>query len=264
MMIQTMHIAGLIHRAPDISFFNIQIESIINVVCNVGVSCFILISGWYGIKRKPDKFFSLVLFSVIYSIICAALMKPLGMLNTFVIPTWKVLGYGNWFIGCYFVVYLISPYLNDLIDNWPRERSRNFLFLLIIILGFVPTLLYAPSGSVIYQGGKCIAWFTTVYLVGRYLKKYFNTDVKRGITTKMIVIPFCVMFFLRFAVSLLPVPFNDTHNYLERDSNPMILCAAIGLFYTFKRKMLSSQVVNYLAGSCFAVYLMGWGGGKNC
>lgn len=260
LMIQFMHIVGMVHKHPDLSFLNIQVESFINVVCNVGPSCFILISGWYGIKRKADKFATLVLFSVIYSIVCACIMEPLGVNTSFLIPIWKILGYGNWFIGCYFVVYLMSPYLNNLIEKMSREQVRNLLILLITIFGLIPTLLYAHSGPVVYQGGKCIAWFTTVYLFGRYLRKYYDKTPSKVVVIQMISIPFVLMFIIRFVVSLLPPPLNDTHNYLERDYNPMILCSATGVFYAFKSIMLRSSLVNYLAGSCFAVYLLGWGG----
>ena len=51
-----MHIIGPIHNHPDMSFMNIQIESLVNIIGNTGVTCFVLLSGWFGIKRDIGKF----------------------------------------------------------------------------------------------------------------------------------------------------------------------------------------------------------------
>ncbi len=76
---------------------------------------------------------------------------------------WGILCYKNWFIGCYFVLMFIAPWLNESVDKGDRDSIRKLLATLIIAIGLIPTLTHAPNGSVVFWHGKCIAWIVTLY-----------------------------------------------------------------------------------------------------
>jgi len=257
MMIQALHIIGLVHNDENISFLNVQVESFINCLCNVGVTCFILISGWFGITRKADKLLELLIIAIVYSIISAAVTDEWSVLNTLVVPSWRVLSLGNWFLGCYFVITLISPWLNKIAEFFEKEQFRSLLLTLIFILGVVTTLFNSKNGSVIYWGGKSIGWFTTIYLTGRYLRLYYHNGLSVRVSLKMVLFPLLIMYGFCFMVSCLPAPFNDRHGYLVRDSSPLILIESIGLFFLFNTLRFKSRFINWSAESVFALYLLG-------
>ena len=257
MMIQAMHIVGVVHNNENISFLNVQVESFVNCFCNVGVTCFILISGWFGIQRKTEKLLELLIIAIVYSIICSSVTNEWSLLNTIVVPSWHVLSLDNWFLGCYIVVTLIAPWLNTIAETFSREQFRSLLLTLVFILGVVTTLFHSPNGSVIYWGGKSLGWFTTTYLIGRYLRLYYKNGLDINMSVKMIVVPLFIMYGFCFLVSSLPAPFNDRHGYLTRDSSPLMLIEAIGVFFLFNSFRIKSRLINWSASSAFALYLLG-------
>jgi len=255
-LIQTMHIIGPIHNHPDMSFMNIQIESLVNIIGNTGVTCFVLLSGWFGIKRDIGKFFNLLIVSIVYSMLTAACLSG-GDIKSILMSAWGILCYKNWFIGCYFVLMFIAPWLNESVDKGDRDSIRKLLATLIIAIGLIQTLTHAPNGSVVFWHGKCIAWIVTLYLTGRYLRRYHPDGPSTATAAKMMLTPMGFLFLFRFSVSLLPARFSGLRDYLSGDSSPLIMLEAIGIFYMFKSLNIKSGTINYMAKSVFPIYLMG-------
>lgn len=67
--ILVMHMFGIVFHDENISVFNLWVTIFINALFNVGVSCFALISGYFGLKlefrRTAQIWASIVFFSVI-------------------------------------------------------------------------------------------------------------------------------------------------------------------------------------------------------
>ena len=63
--IVVMHSSSFVN--PD--DYNFLLLKLIGAIGNAGVSCFILISGYYGIRFRWEKFLRLVYLTTIYSIV---------------------------------------------------------------------------------------------------------------------------------------------------------------------------------------------------
>ena len=173
-LIQLMHIVSIVHQQSNLLFINIQVENLINVIGNTGVTIFVLISGWFGINFKKDRIVDFVLISIVYSIILSFIQDGVNlfaMLNA----VYQILSYQSWFMACYFILYMVSPFVNEYILKTDRSRLRTLIIILVVFLGGIPTLLSAPNGTVIYWGGKCLGYFLTLY-ISRYTRStvYFR------------------------------------------------------------------------------------------
>lgn len=133
-LILTMHVTALAHISEHNSF-NGYVLSFINSIGNLGVTCFILISGYFGIKRNWYKFLKLVIVTTFYSVLVYLIPilsneYPFSIFDfiksILVIPLYK-----NWFITCYLITIILSPYLEILINSLSKN---NFKFLLISLL----------------------------------------------------------------------------------------------------------------------------------
>lgn len=253
LMVLTMHVVGLAHKDIAQGSFNRQFEMLVNVVCNTGVDAFVLISGWFGIRRKRLRFLDLVLLSIV----CVFATQ---LYVTHCQDPWEafrkgyraVLAYGNWFVGCYLLLYLIAPWLNDFLETLQRESFRRLVTTLVVAVGVVPALFDAPDGGVIYWHGKCFAWMTTVYVLGRYLRLHHDGCPSRRKALALFSLPLALIYLFILTCDLRGETFSPSWC---GDNSPFMLCGAIGLFCLFRTFTFSSRWVNQVGSSVFAVFL---------
>lgn len=115
-----------------------------NGVFNAGVSVFVLISGFYGIRRNKNKIITLwttvVLYSVISAMVGYILMgESVKSLITAVIP---ISTNRYWFISCYIILMLFAPYINRVIESISQPQFTRLLVLMSVAFLLSPTLLY--------------------------------------------------------------------------------------------------------------------------
>ena len=128
-----LHSMGIAYKG-QLSEANNLLGDVINAVCNTGVCCFILISGYYGIRFKAGRFVQLCILTTLYSIL-VALLNSNGKFDfsfykaLFVIPR-----YGNWFMACYLITMLLSSYINNFVENLEKHKYYHLLLLLFIVL----------------------------------------------------------------------------------------------------------------------------------
>lgn len=133
--------------------FNHYLGIFINSIGNIGVSCFILISGYFGVKLKWERFLQIIILTTFYSVLLYFVNKNFdsgsSFLNSFlVIPLYK-----NWFITCYLVLMLLSPYLNKIFEIFSRKDLEKLLLTMFIIFSILPTLFNTPFYTILTGGG---------------------------------------------------------------------------------------------------------------
>ena len=154
-LIILMHSFGMIKDYCSIN--NIYITGgIINAIGNVGVSCFLLISGYFGIKLKADKFIYLIYITTLYTVLSSIICHSSGfdiIKSLVVVPI-----YGNWFISCYLILMLLSPFIDRLIKSLSEFEFKILISILFIVSSFLPTLFISYYHTVITSGGKCLVY----------------------------------------------------------------------------------------------------------
>lgn len=132
-----------------------------------GVTGFMFISGYYGIKLKWKKLVSLAVMLGFY-LVCFSLIANQSMISTLraLVHPWD----NWWFVSSYIVIVLLSPFINKGIEAIHQKQFRNIVLAL---------LFYEYVGQSLYTANSHDTVFLlTVFLVARYVKKYLTPPRK--------------------------------------------------------------------------------------
>ena len=133
-----------------------------------GVTGFMFISGYFGMRFKGERLFRLWTECVFYSIVlCIVAVFFLGnhSIVSIVFSCFFPVSLGHWwFIRCYLLLYILSPLINRGIEQVPKKT------LLLITLTFF--LISYGAYCIPAQTGNNVFMLLTIYLIGRYLRLY--------------------------------------------------------------------------------------------
>lgn len=235
------------------TFFN----GFVNGICNIGVSCFILISGYYGINFNVRKLVRMECMMITLSLLETGVlliafpeqMQGTALLEQLVKSVFPFITRKYWFYSCYVCLMLFSGYIRKLTGFLNREEFRKLLILMVALFSVFPTLFYF---ELIPDNGKGLVQMIMVYMIGRYIRMYQDVRLPRGRA--------CLLFALLWAVNgvshEIPVRFGDIYHHLCKDNSITNLIMAVILFYLFKELTFRSGVINRTAVYIFAVFAL--------
>ena len=237
-----------------------------------GVDLFILISGYFMCETKKRNVWKpielivqvIVFREAVYLVRTALHIVPFSLKTavTTLIPA-------NYFVILYCVVFLLSPFIDVLIEKLSEKSFRMMLVLLIIIFSVFSTIVdvlgelrgeqfigLSSVGMYGSQWGYTIVNFLLMYLIGAYLRKGHSKlkDVKSwklilGLTINVLVL-------------VIWARLNDKIGFFTERSaweycNPLIICEAVILFILFSRMNLGvNKIINHMAEGVFSVFLL--------
>lgn len=189
-MIVTLHILskGKLLDAYPLLSAKYNLTWILESISFVGVNCFVLISGYFQVqsKFKVRKLLLLeaeVLFYTFFIYIGLIVTKqvPFALPDLFasIMPTFT----GEyWFVSAYIAMYILSPFLNDIIKNMSQKRHRNFIFTLVGLFSIWPIVFFFGDSLGLegfsLNGGYGVVWFVVLYFIAAYLRLYYKPDYK--------------------------------------------------------------------------------------
>jgi len=175
----------------------------------------------------------------------------------------------NYFVILYCCVFLISPFINILVEKLSMKSFRTQVLLLMILFSAVPTIVdvlgeargnqfigLSTVGMYGSQWGYTIVNFILMYLIGAYLRK----GQSRIIEWKSWKLIICLI--VDVLVLVLWARINDkTGFFTERSSweycNPLIIFEAVIIYVLFSRINIGvNKVINHLAEGVFTVFLL--------
>ncbi len=227
----------------------------------VGVNLFIVLSGYFLIdsKFKLKRIIKLVLQVLFYAILMELLSDYIlkikvefKYLKLYITPIFNGI---YWFITCYVILYLISPFLNKMIKLLSKENCEKIIIVSLIILALIPSLFLRNN----FISSDLFVWYVFMYFVGAYIKIH-KFDFKNSKTSKIISISYP---FVCYATIIILILINKHFN-LQLDQyyfcalNSIIgFIGTIGIFLFFKNlKIKNSKIINHFAQSSFATYLI--------
>lgn len=229
---------------PLQSFVKILIESI-SVVC---VNCFILISGWFGIRATWKGFWGFI-FQCLYFIVGLYIIAiVLGYSKLDLNGIWEclLLSPNSWFIHSYIGLYVLSPVLNIFLE----KASKNVISGVLITFFLYQSTFGWLNGAQYFRGGYSAISFCGLYLLAAYTKRYLTGYIENH-GARLYIASIIINTFLYYAVTFIGFPI-DSYAYI----NPFIILGALGIILWFsKLKIHSNKIINRLAASAFAVYL---------
>ena len=247
-----MHCYSLIDEIHA-SASNIFLGFFINAVCNTGVTCFILTSGYFGVIWNRSKFVELAVLTTIYALLAGIFVHGFSitaMGTLLVIPC-----YTHWFVACYLLLMLISPYIDVMIREINHRQFKRLLIILFITLSLLPTLNIGHSNDSIVSGGggKCFTCFVFSYLIGRYIRLYADGFLNRR--QALVVFAGCTLLILALNIGGSMVMGKRIINF-HLDCSPLIIASSVAIFYFFKSYCFHSLFINSVARSVFAICVM--------
>lgn len=225
---------------------------------HIGVILFVLISGFYGIRPSMKGFARLLIITMVYFLplqfiqlfIEGRLSHPRAILNSLMFIT----NTPYWFIRTYLYLYLCAPLVNNFIKSSNRKQTNLLLFILGVISVYFGTTQGDPSLS----GGKNLVNFLFLYLLGYTIKTY-QKQIQR------ISIPYYLVAYIVLNIFVILALFIFKRGTFIGDGiwqltfpycSPILVLNAALLFIVFSKITLNSKVVNMVASSMFAVYLI--------
>ena len=265
----------LIHgvNGEIVSFRNGQVyettlfESFFTILCMVSVNCYVMISGYFGIKLSKNRLLKTYLQVLFYSLFIAVVFFVFKKttIKELVLSCLPVVRVTYWFATCYIFLCLISPILNYVAEKFYRSKYFYFLIFVFLFITWFPkvciqlkTVLGLSSLGfsqiiISYLIGRCIFHFGNEKIENRFLSRIF-TQKKRMDFCCFLVFSF-ITFFMTAVLYVL-----TKKNYwfsLASYSSPLTVLASVFLFQCFKKlKIGSLSFLNSLGASTFGIYLI--------
>lgn len=151
----------------------------------MSISTYILISGYFLCEtsfsfRRILKLEGQVWFYSVALYLASLLLlrQPFDM-SSLIAAVFPVLSCEYWFVTMYVGMIVLSPFLNKLLTGLTQRQFRLLLAILFVLFSLWPNIFFF-SPALNFGGGSGVVWFTTVYLSGAYLKRFYRPDGKFG------------------------------------------------------------------------------------
>lgn len=225
-------------------------------VGNIGVSCFILISGYFGIRWSGKKMIKLDLMLIFYCWIGLAFRLAWGTAGggenilSYLFP---VIGKYSWYFTCYFALAALSPFLNEAIERLGQRRLKQLILVMLLIFSGVTTFFFFDITG---DSGKGIVQMVMLYLIGRYIRI-------SGMVGKYRAGKLAAAFAAAAAVNIalngaLYVVTGTVQNRFARDNTLFIIAEAVLAFLIFADIRFENGFVNRIASYVPAIFIMEW------
>lgn len=219
-------------------------------LCIVGVNCFTMISGYFGIhltlKKIGTYLFQCIFYSAgIYSL--AMIISPSWCSWKGWIESWLVLSHTDlWYVPAYFALMLLSPFINAGLDKLSKRQSGIIIILFTafnIWCGWWCHGNFNPTGYTVVQ-------LIMVYMIGGYMRRYIHLECKCSI--RLCLIAGYIISVTAVAISAIYLPSIQAFAY----NSPFVLAESGFLFLFFATIRIHSNMINGTARGAFAVYLI--------
>lgn len=233
------------------------IRCLIEALAIVAVDVFVLISGWFGINFRIRKLTGLLFQVIFFSLgffIVFAIASPTMAFTVDKIKGIFLMNGDYWFVKAYIVLFILSPVLNMFVEHATKKQ-----FQIVLISYYVFHTLYGwlMDASVAFtMNGTTALSFIGLYLLGRYLRLYPFKLIKSKKIVDFLIYVGCAFFLAMINVWFLSKGHLITlEGRLYSYASPVVIFASVFLLLFFSKLSFSSKYVNWIASSCFAVYL---------
>lgn len=237
----------------------------------VAVDIFVLISGYFMIeKSKPKigKAINLLLICCVYRATVHVLTtvadgKPINpaLLAYSFIPR-------SYYIWIYCTLYIISPYINRIVQNMSRKEYTRLLIVAFALFCLWPTIIdvircsWAPTLKDIFtvsregnDSGFTLVNFVFLYLIGGYLRKYPITFKHKY--TKYLELGISLLCAAATAVICVIFPkISGTKAILGYETFFVVIQAATFFDFFTRINVRYSVLINFFAKASLGVYLL--------
>lgn len=250
----TMHSFGeFIKTATGV---NMVYGNIINTVFNMGVSLFMLISGYFGVKTDWEKVIRFEIIAIVYSLLgyfVNACAFGVWSLSEFIKSCFPVFSQRKWFLSSYIIILVFADFINLIPEKLSKRQYERFLFFMLLIFSIIPTLIFFHP--TVANSGKGLMNLLLMYFIGRYIRRY----ERENINYKVIAIIFAAVTVVQLVLNILAtvVMYRSVGvcAIYARDCSLFIVVGSLLVFILFGKLVFYSKIINTLAKHVFEIYL---------
>ena len=228
----------------------------------IGINCFVLITGYFMCSSHITgrKFFRLVGEECFYKATVWCFFFFIGYV-TFSLPSFLGMLFpfsfvGDNFTGCFFLFYLLIPFLNRLVH---ALTEKEHFWLMMWCVGVYVVLPSFAKATVVFN---YITWFCILYVIASYIRLYpkdwfSNTKVTGILAAASLMLSLGSVAALAAHNKMVEKSVGLAYFYVLDSNKILALTTAVSAFLFFKNiKMGYSKVINTVAASTFGVLLL--------
>lgn len=259
--------SGVLENAQNCSTLMYYYVRFTYALCMVCVNIYVMLSGYFMVtaKFKLNKLVTLWMEASFYSFVLKLVFMLIGK-ETFSVVSlvscfFPILTGRYWFLTIYVGLYLVSPFLNILIQNLDKKQHGLLNICLFLIMS-VWTSIHPAIAGMNSGGGWGLAWFVVLYIAAAWLRLYYKPNHKCALwLIGYALIALVLAFFTAPPMKdILPgIVLNVAKHWYRYDSAPvyiMTMCLFIGFLNIRISNEKISRVIVYISSLTFAVYLI--------
>lgn len=228
-------------------FFYNSGQLIIEAIAIICVNCFLVISGYYGIKFKWKSLWDLyiLLFFIKFPFFVIRCIYNHAFIWSDFFEAITPLTSTNYFINAYVLLLVFSPVLNSFIETTGKSIWKYALFFLVIEFWFD---CIRDNNVVGFAQGYTVLHFIVIYFVARAI--FYNRDM----ILKYPRYTFLILWTVSIVVNCILIYNNVSFSLFY--TNPLVIAGALCLFLFFVKGEFHNRTINWFAKSTFAVYVL--------
>ena len=230
--------SGFEFYSKAISFNKLWIQ-FIKMSGGIGIDVFVLISGYFLISKKEVntnkivKLWTQIFFYSTFIYIAFVFFKAIPFeIKEFVKNLLPISFSKWWFASTYFLLYLLSPYINSMIKSLDKKCFIEFLLIFGLLWCVIPTFT-----GILFQSNNLI-WFAYLYCLGAYIRLY-NPIVNKSMKSFFLIL---IMIITAIAILLIVLDYCE---FLISDFE-------IGNYFLFSKQSFSVLIISVLLLICFS------------
>lgn len=251
----------VVHGVQDPAIGGGNILYVTSLWGKAGVNLFCLLSGYMLISKDEIKYNRLksvefqVLFYTLTGLLVGFLLhKDIGIKDIIysIIP---VISEHYWYITAYFIVFLLSPYINKLVKALDKKSFQTLLIICYVIWSIIPFFTFRETSGMYWNQ---FIWFVVMYMTGAYLKINRSHYSKKTYIYALVISNILLVLSV-FAIDWMTIFSEKATSYITyfRWSNsPLIVIICISMMRLADIATARSiGWINFLASLVLGVYL---------
>lgn len=228
----------------------------------IGVNIFVFITGYFSItsgKFKINKIVNLWLQVFTYSCVIFLIFACFGneplQLEAILKGFFPITFSTWWFASSYFVLYLLTPFLNQYLNSITKKEYQRLLLLFMVLWCIIPTFLFND-----WQGNDLL-WFVFLYACAGYLRLHFNLETFKRSTYfiwcfALTICTYLSAIILDFLGTKISVLAKGATIFYDMQRLPVFLIS-ITLFLGFSQINIGNiSSINFTSSATFGIYLI--------
>jgi hypothetical protein len=221
--------------------------------CFVMIGAYFLVDSEFKAERVVNLWLQVFVYCGLITLICLFTGKGDVNIVNLVQAFLPVFGRPVWFGAEYICLLILSPFLNKLLEQ--RHITKRLLQIFGILIIGCATLFPVEHTTPAFSE---LAWFSFLYLLVGYWKKYMNERSNKIWYIFAIVLGYGFICGVKLLDGMNITYANELAGYYTNhyEALPAFACS-LGLFMLFKNiKLKNNKVINSIAHVTFPVYLI--------